>query len=166
MVRLRKTETDAIKELLDSEWDDESDLIKAIFQKVIDLLEERDCWGVSWGSLAYGPFWDRRHADRIAKEFDNACFSAPVVSVSTLRVAAAKANPASDPKHCSGCGHPKFSHNAVMIRGSERKGCLARGCECPEVYFSKSWEKKSLIAKGAFSGGTFTKDPEEDEDDE
>lgn len=162
-MRLRKAETDAVRALLDEEWDDQDDLVKALFEKTIELLEQRDSYGLAWGRLAIGPIYDKRAAAKLAAQLDDAAVVAPITAVGTLREWIAKANPVADSQHCAGCRHPKFSHNEFSFNSKTISGCLAKGCSCKEVYRKTSWETKTKLGRGSFAP---TQQQTEEEDDE
>jgi hypothetical protein len=129
VVRVLKAETAAIAAVLGEEWESEEDLIKALWDRFFELLEERDLYGVRWGGLAFGPFTAKVSAQKLCRELDDVAFVAPLLSAGRLKRICAKANPITDGQHCPDCTHPKFAHGFTT-----KNGCVVKTCGCAEVY--------------------------------
>lgn len=137
---MNKAEKDALVALLEDEtFEDAEALAEAVYNKSMDLLAQRDSYGIrldheNGTSIAYGPFWDKNSAKRALKE-------RPDGELRRMRAASAWTAPLTrlneQSAMCHKCGHHKHLHNedrgciTGLTLGS-KGGTRGRACGCRE----------------------------------
>lgn len=111
----RKDEIAAIAAILDSgDYEDSTELAKAVLHKAADLFALRDTHGVAYGLqtdsiwLHMGPYYDVRDANKAAAELQ-----ALGMRTATGRILSPVMPEHEEPaaNHCANCGHAPQLHN-------------------------------------------------------
>lgn len=131
-MRHRNAEVKAIREILNSEdFEDDVAMAKACIEKVYELFQTREWYGLRWGQDAYGPLIDKAEANSLVKAMDGLPTIHALHGVEKFRGYVKAMSPV-DKRHCTSCGHPTFAHGY-----SNHEGCIVRKpsrCECKIRY--------------------------------
>lgn len=115
--RIHKGDLEALRELLAKEYDSEDEYLKGLWEAVCGLLSQRDAFGVRIDTgdvkTAYGPFYDRREAMKVAGAYGGAvsgtfAFVAHLDAPDRLRLKTPDVKKYE--KKCASCGHLKLLH--------------------------------------------------------
>lgn len=141
-MRLRKAERDSVIEVLERDHESAEEAAEAVFNRVVDLLSQRDCYAVGYVfdtepgldeiTIGYGPFWDLGTTKRFVNQLPGG-----VAGWKKLRPAATP--PAEESGPCPDCGHQRNAHIPghgcvidfrARINKGRRPTILNPGCGC------------------------------------